>query len=190
LVADGKHLIVDAFSSLVLAIGIALIYFTHIYILDSLLSLGFALMILYNGYLLIRKSVAGLMDEADNATLQEVVQVLDLNKSDNWIDVHNLRVQKYGADMHIDCHLTLPYYLDLKTVHDEVGKLEDVIEQHFSGNVEVFVHVDPCLPDECCQYCKVSDCAVRQAPKTVNFPWNIGNLSKNQKHFMDKTVSK
>lgn len=187
LIADGKHLLVDAVSSAILTLGIMLIYLTQLYIIDGLLSIAFALLILYNGYQLIRKSVAGLMDEADIQTLQEVVQVLNKNKSDNWIDIHNLRVQKYGADLHIDCHLTLPYYLDLKTVHNEVGKLEAVIEQHFNGDVEVFVHVDPCLPTDCCQYCKVGNCAVRKAPKSKNFPWNITNLSKNQKHFMDST---
>jgi cation diffusion facilitator family transporter len=73
LIADGKHLISDSVSSLVLAAGITVMYFTDFYLLDSLLSLGFALVILYNGYTLIRQSVAGLMDEVDMPTLSKVV---------------------------------------------------------------------------------------------------------------------
>jgi len=190
LIADGKHLLVDSISSLVLTAGIAVIYFTGFLIVDSLLSLLFALLILYNGYSLIRRSVAGLMDEADAATLSSLAQVLNSNKSSNWIDIHNLRVQKYGADMHIDCHLTLPYYLDLKTVHDEVHQLEEVIKQHFPGNVEVFVHVDPCLPEDCCHYCAVENCAVRKAAFVKNIPWTIKNLSQNQKHFVEEKLNR
>jgi cation diffusion facilitator family transporter len=190
LVADGKHLIVDSLSSLILAAGIGLIYFTNLIIIDSLLSLSFAFLILYNGYKLIRRSVAGLMDEADAETLSELARVLNENKSPNWIDIHNLRVQKYGADLHIDCHLTLPYYLDLKTVHDEVHQLEDVVKEQFAGNVEVFVHVDPCLPEDCCHYCKVSSCPVRKAAFTKQIPWTIKNLSQNQKHFVDEKLNK
>lgn len=190
LVAEGKHLIVDSLSSIVLAGGITFIYFTGLLIVDSLLSLSFAFLILYNGYILIRRSVAGLMDEADAQTLATLAGVLNKNKSPNWIDIHNLRVQKYGADLHIDCHLTLPYYLDLKTVHDEVHLLEEVVNEHFSGNVEVFVHVDPCLPEDCCNYCPVENCAVRKAAFAKNIPWTIKNISENQKHFVDEKQNK
>ncbi|WP_232064676.1 cation diffusion facilitator family transporter [Rhodocytophaga rosea] len=190
LVADGKHLLVDSMSSLILAAGIALIYYTNLVVIDSLLSLSFAFLILYNGYKLIRRSVAGLMDEADAETLSELARVLNENKNQNWIDIHNLRVQKYGADLHIDCHLTLPYYLDLKKVHDEVHQLEDVVKAQFAGNVEVFVHVDPCLPEDCCHYCPVATCPVRRAAFSKNIPWTIKNLSQNQKHFVDEKLNK
>jgi cation diffusion facilitator family transporter len=190
LIADGKHLLVDCISSLALTAGIALIIFTRLIILDSLLSLLFAGIVLYNGFILIRRSVAGLMDEADTTTLHQLANVLNDHKSKNWIDIHNLRVQKYGADMHIDCHLTLPYYLDLKTVHDEVHQLEEVIKDHFTGNVEVFVHVDPCIPVDCCNYCQVKQCPVRQAQFSKPIPWTIKNLSQNQKHFVDVKAKK
>ncbi len=184
LVADGRHLLSDSISSFILAIGIAIIYFTGFNLLDSLLSLGFALLILYNGYVLMRKSVAGLMDELDTPILQKVVQVLKDHKKDGWIDIHNLRVQKYGADLHIDCHLTLPYYWTLKQVHDEVHGLEEVLKEAFTSNVEVFVHADPCLA-ECCHYCKVADCPVRTAPLQKEVSWDLKNLSTNQKHFVN-----
>lgn len=190
LVADGKHLLVDSLSSAILVVGIGLIQLTNWYTLDSLLSITFSGLILYNGYHLIRKSIAGLMDEADAETLEKLVQVLQTYRRANWIDFHNLRVQKYGADLHIDCHLTLPYYLDLKTVHDEVDQVEALIEQHFPGNVEVFVHVDPCLPPDCCPYCQVVDCLVRQAPFTKRIAWNVQNVSGNQQHFVAEAAGK
>jgi cation diffusion facilitator family transporter len=184
LIADGKHLIADSISSIVLAVGILIMNLTGFYLLDSFLSLAFALVILYNGYQLIRKSVAGLMDEVDTPTLARVVQVLKNSKKAGWIDIHNLRVQKYGADLHIDCHLTMPYYWNLQRVHDEVHALEDALKNAFTSNVEVFVHADPCLP-ECCHYCQVPKCPVRSAPWQEEVDWNLKNLSANQKHFVN-----
>ncbi len=185
LYADGKHLILDAQSSLVLVLGIAVMYFTGWQVLDSLLSLGFGIYILVNGVLLARRSIAGLMDEVDEATLKKVVDVLHTHRRNTWIDVHNLRVQKYGADLHIDCHLTLPNYWTLQEVHDTVHEFEDVLEEAFSTNVEIFVHTDPCIPP-CCPHCMVENCPIREAPFSQDIRWTPENLSLNQKLFLEK----
>jgi cation diffusion facilitator family transporter len=185
LIADGKHLIADSISSIVLAAGILVMKLTGFFLLDTLLSFVFALVIEYNGYLLLRKSVAGLMDEVDTPTLRKVVEVLKLGKKAGWIDIHNLRVQKYGADLHIDCHLTMPYYWNLQQVHDEVHALENALNGAFASNVEVFVHADPCLP-ECCRYCQVAACLSRTTPMQEEIQWNLKNLSTNQKHFVSQ----
>lgn len=183
LLADGKHLMTDFYSSLVLILGIAVIVLTNFYWLDSLLSLSFSFFILYSGYKLIRSSVSGLMDESDLETLQKVARIMNDNRKDNWIDIHNMRVLKYGSDLHVDCHLTLPYYLTLEEVHHEVHDLEEKMRMNVTSELETFIHADPCIPQECCAYCRISDCAVRQQTHTKNIPWSLENLSKNQKHY-------
>lgn len=181
--ADGRHILTDAVSSAVLVIGVTVIYFTGYYVLDSILSFLFALYIIYTGYFLVRRSVAGLMDESDPIAMESVVKILNENRKENWIDIHNMRVQQYGSDRHIDLHLTLPYYFNLKLVHDEVEAVEEVLEEKLSGYVEVFVHADPCVPINCCHYCLIKDCAVRQNPTTQKVIWDSINLTKNQKHY-------
>lgn len=181
--ADGKHILTDAVSSAILVIGVSIVYFTGYYILDSILSFFFALYIVYTGYFLVRRSVAGLMDETDPLAMDAVVNILNENRKENWIDIHNMRVQQYGSDRHIDLHLTLPFYFDLKMVHDEVESVEEVLEDKLSGYVEVFVHADPCVPENCCRYCQIKNCAVRKEPTIQKVVWNKMNLSKNQKHF-------
>jgi len=185
--ADGKHILTDAFSSFVLILGVAIIYFTGYNFLDGVFSIMFALYIVYNGYGLVRKSVAGLMDERNPTSVIAVVKVLNKYRKNNWIDVHNMRVQQYGADKHIDLHLTLPYYFELKEVHDEVEEVEEALEKNISGHVEVFVHADPCLPEKCCHYCQVINCPVRKYEKTQKISWNVSNMSKNQKHYHELT---
>ena len=183
LIADGKHLITDAISSFVLLLGIAIIYFTGYYILDSIISIFFAFYILYNGFSLMRISVAGLMDESNPAAMEKVVRILKTNRKENWIDVHNMRIQKYGPDIHIDCHLTLPYYYNLQKVHLELEELRQSLVDNFENNVEIFTHADPCIPGPCCNYCRVKNCAVRENPYNFDIDWNAENLAKDQKHY-------
>jgi cation diffusion facilitator family transporter len=181
--ANGKHLLTDMMSSFVLVVGVFIIYLTGLAYLDSFIALLFSVYIIYSGYGLVRKSVAGLMDEADPIAVESTVKVINQHRKPNWIDIHNMRVQQYGSDRHIDLHLTLPYYLDLGRVHDEVEELESVLENDWPGVMEVFVHADPCLPDKCCHYCQIKDCSVRKFPMDTKIEWTALNMSKNQKHY-------
>ncbi|RCR68934.1 cation diffusion facilitator family transporter [Larkinella punicea] len=183
LIADGRHLLVDSLSSLIVVVGIGLIWLTDLTWLDGVLSLILSGVIIFNGLGLIRHSVAGLMDETDLALLQRILNILNQHKRSNWIDIHNTRVQRYGADLHIDCHLTLPYYWTLAQVHQEVHEFEEVLKREIDTEVEIFIHVDPCLP-ECCHYCRIADCPVRAHAFSGDVEWTIANISTNQKHFV------
>ena len=182
LFADGKHLQSDAYTSAGLVVGLLLIHFTGISYLDSLLSILLGLYIVYNGYKLIRRSVGGLMDESDFEVVEEVIGILNNNRHDSWIDVHNLRTQRYGTELHIDCHLTLPYYFDLTRVHEEVSGVDKLVNKSARVQTEFFIHADPCLP-QCCHYCRMDDCPVRSEPKSIDISWNTHNVTRNQKHF-------
>lgn len=181
--ASGKHLLTDTFTSFLLIIGVLVIYLTGLNFLDSVIAIAFSMYILYSGYGLVRKSVGGLMDEADPIAVESTVSAINKNRKNVWIDIHNMRVQQYGGDRHVDLHLTLPYYLDLGQVHDEVEELEKVLEDDWPGVMEVFVHADPCIPEKCCHYCQISDCPVRKFPVDTKIEWNALNMSKNQKHY-------
>jgi divalent metal cation (Fe/Co/Zn/Cd) transporter len=112
------------------------------------------------------------MDESDIEIVEEVIGLLNQNRKAEWIDVHNLRTQRYGASVHIDCHVTLPYYFDLTKVHEEVSLIDKLISTKASIDTEFFIHADPCLP-QCCHYCSMPNCLVRTEPKRT----------KNLKHF-------
>jgi hypothetical protein len=106
---------------------------------------------------------------------------LNQNRKSQWIDIHNLRTQRYGAQTHIDCHVTLPYYFDLNKVHAEITDIDKIINENVA-NTELFIHTDPCV-SQCCHYCNVVNCPVRQEPKTKEIAWDIDNVTKNHKHF-------
>jgi cation diffusion facilitator family transporter len=179
--ADGKHLLADMVTSIGLVLGLLLIHFTKIIWLDSSLSILVALYILYSGYKLVRQSVSGLMDEADFDVVTDVVKVLNEKRRDEWIDIHNFRAQKYGNELHIDCHLTLPNYFDLNRVHEEVKLVDKLINDEVT-KTELFIHTDPCVP-YCCHYCSMPNCPIRSEPKTEQIEWTMDIVIRNKKHF-------
>lgn len=179
--ADGLHLLSDTYSSLALLGGLLLIQLTGLFWLDSVLAILFALFIIFTGYKLLRKSLAGLMDEVDEQILKQIETLLNNNRKEEWIDVHNLRVLQYGASYHIDCHLTLPWYWSLEQAHQEVISFENIFRQAFPERIELFIHTDPCLPLSC-QVCSISSCPQRRHAFSKKIAWQLNRLVKNEKH--------
>ena len=181
LIASGKHLQSDTYSTLGIIVGLALIYFTGLTWLDSVVAIIFAFIIIYTGYKITRSSVAGIMDEADIDLLNRMIKHLNENRRVNWIDLHNLRVIKYGGVLHIDCHLTVPWYLNVNEAHVEIDELISLIRSHFGQSIEFFVHTDGCL-EFSCSLCNKFDCPVRRRPFEKRVEWTLQNAVPNRKH--------
>lgn len=179
--SSGKHLQIDTYSTIGVLAAITLIYFTHIYWLDKIVALALSGWIMYNGYTILRKSLAGIMDEADEQMLKQFISVLNNAKSSNWIDLHNLRVIKYGDLLHIDCHLTLPWFYNVHEAHKEIDALSNLIKENFGDAIELFVHTDGCLPYSCA-ICSLKDCKERTQPFQQSLDWTLENVVSNQKH--------
>jgi cation diffusion facilitator family transporter len=77
LLSSGKHLQSDTYSTAGILVGLALLYFTKLAWLDSVVAIIFSFIILYTGYTIIRESVAGIMDETDKALLKKMVKLLN-----------------------------------------------------------------------------------------------------------------
>jgi cation diffusion facilitator family transporter len=179
--SSGKHLQIDTYSTIGVVGSIVLIYFTKIYWIDKVVAIALSFWIIYNGYTILRKSLAGIMDEADLVLLNQFINELNTHKKVNWVDLHNLRVIKYGALLHIDCHLTLPWYMNMHEAHREIDALSDLIKNKFGDSIELFVHTDGCL-DFSCAICTKTDCTVRKHPFQQQLIWTLDNLVSNQKH--------
>lgn len=179
--ASGKHLQVDTYSTIGIIAGLAIILLTRLYWLDKVIALGMSVLVIYNGYRIIRTSLAGIMDEADMQLLKRFINVLNDHRRANWVDLHNLRVIKYGPLLHIDCHLTVPWYLNVHEAHLEIDALAALIKQQFGDAIELFVHTDGCLPFSC-TICTKIDCSVRQQAMKERLDWTLENIISNQKH--------
>ncbi|GAB3313261.1 cation diffusion facilitator family transporter [Hymenobacter humi] len=181
LVGDGQHLYIDALTSIVSSAALVLVAATGQVRFDSGAALLLGGFILVNGGRMLRHSVSGLMDETDTAIVAEVIDELQTQRRAPWIDVHNLRVQRYGANLHIDCHMQMPYYFTLEEVHSQLFDIEELIRERFAVEVEMFVHSDPCT-FAACSLCLMADCPVRQHPFEHEVKWTVQNAVKNERH--------
>ena len=201
LVAGGRHLQTDTYSTIGIIIGLFLILYTHQAWIDGVVSLIFALIILYTGYHILRKSVAGIMDEADVQLLNDMISYINQHRRENWIDLHNLRVIKYGSILHVDCHLTVPWYLNTLEAHQEVEALTRLIRSE-SANVgpsanrpwagsgesmEFFVHTDPCYENSC-HICTKASCTVRKHAFEERVEWTFSNVVANKRHASPRLI--
>ncbi len=184
LIASGKHLQSDTYTTLGIIAGLVLMRFTGWAWVDSVVALIFAFVIIYTGVKIVRSSIAGIMDEADTELLDKVVATLNERREANWVDVHNLRIIKYGSVLHLDFHLTVPWFLNVHDAHDEVDKIDGLVKEKFGESVEMFVHMDGCL-DFSCQICSKQDCPERRAVFVKKLPWTVDNISSNNKHRLD-----
>lgn len=181
LVASGKHLLSDTYTTAGILVGLLLIYLTGIGWIDSVVAIIFSIFILFTGFRIIRKSLAGIMDERDHELLKQMVEILDKNRSRNWMDLHNLRIIKYGSVLHIDCHLTVPWYLNVHEAHEEIDALGRIVQKEFGDAIEFFVHSDGCLPISC-PICIKEDCPVRQHAFSRRIKWTVQNVEQDEKH--------
>jgi cation diffusion facilitator family transporter len=182
--ASGKHLISDSYTTLALLLGLLVIYLTNLLWLDSIIAILLASILFYQGYKIIRESISGIMDEADGELLAQLVEILQANRKADWIDIHNLRCIKYGSIIHIDCHVTLPYYLTVQEAHDEIENIDLLIRNHLGNRVELFIHTDPCQ-EISCKLCAIESCEFRKHSFESQMIWTVENMPKNQKHQLE-----
>ena len=181
LLASGRHLISDTYTTLGILAGLVLLYLTRIPWLDSAVAILFAIIIFFTGFRIVRASVAGIMDERDKDLLRKMAEAMDRERSKNWIDIHNIRIIKYGSTLHIDCHLTVPWYLNVHEAHEEIDKLAALVRKEFGNTIELFVHSDGCLPISCA-ICIKDDCPVRYHPFQRRINWTVQNMERDEKH--------
>jgi cation diffusion facilitator family transporter len=161
LIADGKHILTDVYTSVGVLAGLTLALFTGWYWLDGVVAVLVGLNILYIGSRLMHESSAGLMDASDPDLLEEIVGILRDHRKDIWIDVHRLRARRAGRGVFIDFHLILPRDLSLEAAHREVKELERIFNAHYQGTADILIHLDPCERPEC-PICGFDPCIHRQ----------------------------
>jgi cation diffusion facilitator family transporter len=176
LVADGKHVLTDVYTSGGVLVGLLLITKTSLYWLDGGIACLVGIHVLISGGKLVRESFKGLMDAAEPALLREIANLLVEARKDIWIDIHELRAWRSGNFVHIDLHLILPRDLPLDVSHREAKELENILVDHFEGKASVLIHTDPC-EDPDCPVCKRHLCRFRVEDAKGLPTWDVDSLT-------------
>ena len=139
--ADALHLKTDVYTSIGVAIGLALIWITGYHFLDPVVAILVALLILKESYQLFRKAYGPLLDttlsEEDVEIIHQTIKSHCLGK----IDYHNLRTRKAGNFRYVDFHLNVPRDMTVKEAHDLCDLIEQGIKKPFDST-EVTIHVE------------------------------------------------
>lgn len=161
LMADGKHVLTDVYTSVGVLLGLGAVMFTGWYWLDGAVAILVGVNILFTGAKLVRQAFAGLMDTSDPELLAQLANILAEHRKGVWIDIHRLRARRAGNRLLLDFHLVLPRDFSLAESHREVKELEKIFAAHFGDRADVLIHVDPCAEPEC-PVCGHDPCRLRQ----------------------------
>lgn len=181
LIADGKHIITDVYTSAGVLIGLALVYITGWLWIDGLVACLMGINILVTGSQLVRQSFSRLMDASDVRLLDRIAHHFKKHRKPEWIDIHNLRAWRAGNLIHVDLHLVLPKDLSMEAAHHEARTIEELLAIEFDGNVGVLVHMDPCNP-RYCPICTQETCRWRSQNVDRTEHWDGEHLSRSRSY--------
>jgi cation diffusion facilitator family transporter len=139
--ADAQHLATDVYTSLGVAVGLAVVWLTGWHIVDPIVAVGVACLIGYIGWKLTMNAGAHLMDH--RLPLGELDQIKEIVNSDKRVQSwHDLRTRKSGSQRHIDLHIVLKANSSLLEAHTIADDLEKRIMSEFP-HANVVIHTDP-----------------------------------------------
>jgi cation diffusion facilitator family transporter len=172
LVADGRHVLSDFYTSAGIVVGLLLVRFTGIAWLDPLVAGVVALNLLWTGYRLVRLAAGGLLDEEDPALLDRLLGVLQPHLGQGVIRVHHLRAIRAGRFHHVDAHLVVPEFWSVERSHELAEDLGERVVKELGVEGEMTLHTDPCHRIYC-RMCDLADCPVRREPFTGRPPLTL-----------------
>ncbi len=142
LVADGKHVLTDVWTSIGVVVGVAAAAVTGWMQLDALIAGAVAINILWTGWGLMRESVGGLMDEAlPDPELAEVRQVISAH-AEGAIEAHDLKTRRAGRTTFVEFHLVVAGEMTVEDSHAICDRLEKAIRD-LIPDARISIHVEP-----------------------------------------------
>ena len=141
--ANGHHVLTDSWTSLGVIVGLVLAKYTGWLPFDPICAILVACNILWAGFSLMRRSVGGLMDEADPKMDEKLRAILDRETQKHGIAYHELRHRNAGRTTWVELHLLFPDETHIKTAHRVATEIERVVEREMKESVEVTTHLEP-----------------------------------------------
>lgn len=142
LVADGKHLFTDVWTSAGVVVGVLLVAATGWLRLDPVIAFLVGLNIIWTGLHLVRESVDGLMDHAPSADVRRrITEIVDRVSSDEVL-VHGVRARVSGHQTHVSMHVLVPGSWTVQRGHDLLEDIEEQLREQIE-HVEVDTHLEP-----------------------------------------------
>ncbi len=141
--ADAHHLMTDVWTSVGVIGGVAIAGFTGWNTLDPIVAIVVALNIVWTGVQLVRRSVAGLMDEALPESEQKLIQQVMEKYRTKGVSFHALRTRQAAARRFISVHVLVPGDWTVHDAHHIAEDFENDVRATLGGVLTVFTHLEP-----------------------------------------------
>lgn len=139
--ADGMHLLTDVFTSMGVLVGLILVRFTGLKIIDPIAALLVAILIIKTSIDMTKKSIVDLVDS--KLPEEEVNKILDIIGNYPQIKTyHKLRTRKSGQRREVDIHLKLDDSTSLTEAHSLCNAVEQDVKALFP-ECYVLIHIEP-----------------------------------------------
>lgn len=140
--SNALHLLTDVYTSLGVAFSLLIVHLTGWYILDPIIGIILACFIMVEAFKLMKESFPPLLDARLSADEEEkIIQIIELFKEE-YIEYHDFRTRRSGAEEYIDFHLVVASNKDIKTVHELCDRIENKIQHHFNKS-HILIHMEP-----------------------------------------------
>ena len=160
--ASGKHILSDVVTTVGVFIGLILVKVTGITWIDGAVGVLVGTFLVSEAFKILQDTSGALMDAVDPASVTLLADIVNRNKSEFVIDIHNVKIIRSGHFHHIDAHVVVPEYLDVATTHELTHQFEDRVVEEYKYDGEIAFHIDPCKRSFCKQ-CEIADCKIRAA---------------------------
>jgi cation diffusion facilitator family transporter len=142
LVADGKHIMTDVWTSVGVVAGLILAFATGWLRLDPILAIVVALNIVWQGWKVISSSVDGLMDRAVEPDQAELIHKTILANAGGAIEAHDIKTRMAGPATFIEFHLVVDGSMTVEKSHRMCDRLETALKREIPG-ARITIHVEP-----------------------------------------------
>jgi cation diffusion facilitator family transporter len=143
LIANGKHVLTDSWTSFGVVAGLLLTLLTGWLPFDPLVAMAAAINILWSGGKLVRKSIGGLMDESNANLAKSIKNVLDKETKNKSLTYHELRFRESGNVIWIEFHLLFPKGTLLEDAHKNATELEIILKKNLNYQANITSHLEP-----------------------------------------------
>jgi len=148
--ANAHNIAADVYSASAVLVGLAIVRFTGLNIIDSAIAIGVAIYILKVALDTIRKPISGLLDEKLPPSQQAVIEDCLKKHSREVSGFHALRTRRAGSQSYIDLHLVMTRDISLEQAHQICDRIEVEIKSTLR-EASVTIHAEPC--DQECEQC-------------------------------------
>jgi len=142
LVADGKHLMTDVWTSVGVVVGVLLVALTGWERLDPVVAFAVGVNILVTGSRLIRGASAGLMDVSLPKEDNELIRTVLGRFATDEVSWHRLLTREAGNRRFMQFDLLVPGDWSVQRGHDLVEDITDALVGEFP-DIDVLCHIEP-----------------------------------------------